>query len=258
MSGFSNPLVGVGGALVYPQIKSPNFSIPDETGWAILKSGLAYFFGIVISGHGTITGPDYIINSAGAFFYSGTPAIANLIVSVASAGGEDAFGNIYPAGIMEQDDGGIVQAILNLGTLQVTEAGQPGALMGPAGFSTGSITIDGATGIIAVDTWHSLGTLAGYTVTEGRYRLTPQNEVQIDIQVTAGGSNANTVTFANPLPAAYRPLADRQLPMAEASVTAAGENWPRIFVQASTGDVQVIQTASDTNGCGVTVRIPLD
>jgi hypothetical protein len=101
-SGFSNPLVGGGGALVYPQIKSPNFNIANPAAspspsWAILKSGLAYFFGLALSG-GTISGPDYVINTAGIFIYSGTPATGNLIGSWTGTSGTDAFGNLYPAG----------------------------------------------------------------------------------------------------------------------------------------------------------------
>lgn len=99
VSGFSNPLVGGGGALVYPSIHSPNFNIANPPAspaqsWAILRNGLAYLFGVTVSG-GTITGPDYIINSQGAFFYSGTPAAGNLIASITSAAGTDAFGNAY-------------------------------------------------------------------------------------------------------------------------------------------------------------------
>jgi hypothetical protein len=64
--------------------------------WGILKSGLAYFFGLVLAG-GTITGPDYIINSAGIFIFSGTPGPGNLIGSWAGAPGT-ILGNTYPAG----------------------------------------------------------------------------------------------------------------------------------------------------------------
>ena len=47
---------------------------------------------------GTITGPDYVINTSGIFIYSGTPANGNLIGSWAGAAGTDAFGNAYPQG----------------------------------------------------------------------------------------------------------------------------------------------------------------
>lgn len=100
--GFSNPIVGGGGSLVYPQIKSPGFNIANPgasptPSWAILKNGLAYFFGLILFG-GTIMGPDYIINTSGIFIYSGTPALGNLIGSWAGASGTDASGNLYPAG----------------------------------------------------------------------------------------------------------------------------------------------------------------
>ena len=97
--GFSNPIIGGGGALVYPSIHSPNFNVANPPAsptpsWGILKNGLAYFFGLVLAG-GTITGPDYIINSVGFFFYSGTPGPGNLVgSSVSNAGGVDAFGNV--------------------------------------------------------------------------------------------------------------------------------------------------------------------
>jgi hypothetical protein len=53
--------------------------------------------GTVITGS-TFSGTDFVINSAGAFFYSGTPAAGNLISSIAGAAGADAFGNAYLAG----------------------------------------------------------------------------------------------------------------------------------------------------------------
>lgn len=100
--GWGKPSVG-GTALRIPAINSPNFNLTNplsspSPSWAILQSGIAYFFGLVLSG-GTITGPDYIINTAGAFFYSGSPALGNLIVSIAGAAGVDAFGNVFPQGI---------------------------------------------------------------------------------------------------------------------------------------------------------------
>ena len=53
--------------------------------------------GIVITGS-TFEGTDFIINSSGEFFYSGTPAAGNLVESTASAAGVDGKGNNYVAG----------------------------------------------------------------------------------------------------------------------------------------------------------------
>jgi hypothetical protein len=101
--GFSNPIIGGGGALVYPAIYSPGFNVANppasvSPSWAILKTGVAYFFGLILTG-GTLSGPDYVINPAGIFIYSGAPALGNLIGSWAGAAGVDAKGNAYPAGL---------------------------------------------------------------------------------------------------------------------------------------------------------------
>lgn len=99
MTGFSNPLVGGDGTLVYPQIQSPDFSIPAKTGWSIMKNGDAYFFNI--TAEGTITTTTLIAQGAtgGMFVYAGTPAAGNLIASAAGQAGTDAQGNDYVAGI---------------------------------------------------------------------------------------------------------------------------------------------------------------
>ena len=47
----------------------------------------------------TFKGTDSIINPAGIFLYSGTPATGNLIGSWVSTAGTDAFGNAYSAGL---------------------------------------------------------------------------------------------------------------------------------------------------------------
>lgn len=46
----------------------------------------------------TFNGTNFVINSSGMFFYSGTPAAGNLILSIANASGTDAFGNAYLSG----------------------------------------------------------------------------------------------------------------------------------------------------------------
>jgi hypothetical protein len=90
------------GSLAIPSIHSPNFNVASPLSsptpsWAILQTGIAYFFGLILSG-GTITGPDYIINPSGIFIYSGAPALGNLIISVTGASGIDGFTNPYNAG----------------------------------------------------------------------------------------------------------------------------------------------------------------
>jgi hypothetical protein len=58
--------------------------------------GNAYPAGFQVQG--VIEGSAYILNSAGFFLYSSTPANGNLIGAWTSASGTDQFGNAYPAG----------------------------------------------------------------------------------------------------------------------------------------------------------------
>lgn len=127
--GFSNSVIGGEGTLVRPQIASPNFNIANPAAsptpsWAVLKNGLAYIFGLVLSG-GTITGPDYIINPSGAFFYTGTPALGNLAISIVpgTVSVTDPEGNTAPPGItlfgglsLQTENGGVI-------TTQITPGG---------------------------------------------------------------------------------------------------------------------------------------
>ncbi|HEY1622143.1 MAG TPA: hypothetical protein VGG25_31285 [Streptosporangiaceae bacterium] len=98
-TGFDNPIIGGGGALVYPAIRSPNFDEATQTGWSIDKNGNAYFYGIVTSG--TFEGTNFEINANGQFFYSGTPALGNLTLSIRPTGSApilDQYGNLAPGG----------------------------------------------------------------------------------------------------------------------------------------------------------------
>ena len=77
--GFSNPIIGGSGSLVYPSIHSPNF-VHSVSGWTINKDGSAEFSNLTI--RGTFFGLNYIISANGVFFYTGTPALGNLIISI--------------------------------------------------------------------------------------------------------------------------------------------------------------------------------
>lgn len=90
--GFNNPIVGGGGALVYPSIHSPDFEHLIQ-GWTINKDGSAEFENLTL--RGTFNGNDYIINSFGLFIYDGPAALNTLILAMAGAPGTDEFGNAY-------------------------------------------------------------------------------------------------------------------------------------------------------------------
>jgi hypothetical protein len=91
-----NPVVG-STVLRRPAIQSPNFVQSPLAGWAINADGTAYFADVTVAG--AFEGTDFVINASGAFFYSGTPASGNLLISVAPVSGTDAYGNSYADGI---------------------------------------------------------------------------------------------------------------------------------------------------------------
>ena len=83
MSGFSNPIVGGGGALVYPSIHSPGY-VPGLSGWTVNKDGSVEF------NNGTFRGT---ITNTGIYIYSGVPASGNLVESLGiTAAGMDPAG----------------------------------------------------------------------------------------------------------------------------------------------------------------------
>lgn len=92
---FKNYSLTKNGQLTIGQIFSPDF-ITGVSGWEIRKDGTAEFNDLVI--RGTFNGTNFIINSAGAFFYSGIPAAGNLVLSAAQSSGSDKFGNAYKQG----------------------------------------------------------------------------------------------------------------------------------------------------------------
>lgn len=95
-------------------------SIASSAGTDIF--GNSYPQGVKIF-QGQFDGTDFIINSAGAFFYNGAPANGNLIASIASAPGTDGFSNPYEAGITSYTGIQIVQ-LLN-GIVSVGLVGAP-------------------------------------------------------------------------------------------------------------------------------------
>lgn len=148
MGGFSDPIIGGGGALVYPQIKSPNFSLTAQTGWAILKNGDAYFFNITTSGSVIIS------NGQGWFIYNGTPAPGNAPVAYGAAPGdtEDPFGNTLPqtAGGVTSVLPGIEWAALTGGGLEIAGianlSATPGYVELPGTGTTQALQLSSGTG----------------------------------------------------------------------------------------------------------------
>jgi hypothetical protein len=153
MTGFQHDIAGGQGVLIVDQLQSPNFVQSPLTGWAVLKNGAAYFADLTLSG--TFMGTNYEINSAGIFFYSGTPAAGNLVLSSAEGSGTDQYGNNYASGVTAYaSDAAVSMQAGNLDFL----VGSLSAGWSSAGYfsaTSGALTIDftgvTATGNLTVD-----------------------------------------------------------------------------------------------------------
>jgi hypothetical protein len=140
--GFRNPILGGGGALVRPAIKSPNY-VPGVSGWQVKRTGDAEFNDLNI--RGTFNGTDYVVSADGIFFYSSTPAAGNMVGSWAPADGTDPYGNAYTAGLNLYSAlgnvflgglDGIIQSLGSSGALINIEDGQY-SFSNPGDWNTG-------------------------------------------------------------------------------------------------------------------------
>lgn len=66
MSGFAHDVAGGQGNLIATSLQSPNF-VSGSMGWQVTKSGDAEFNNVTVRGE--FQGTDFIIDSAGIFFY---------------------------------------------------------------------------------------------------------------------------------------------------------------------------------------------
>lgn len=276
--GFANPIVGGGGGLVYPSVHSPNFNVANppaspSPSWAILKNGLAYFFGLVITG-GTIVGPDYILSPAGLFLYNGTPALGNLAFSFSTQTGTDPVGNPFDAGLWAYNSSGGGGAALLTGTYaalylsppNTAHAGAAPQVQGFADFAgaanelqfavlySGNETSAGDNAAVQVHSESNDGTIAAM----GALVITGAQVLTWDAGgVTINGSldvNGNTATAFLILPAVSTPTAipgnaqvfgnANATPAAETAAGLAG-TLPLVQVDISTHAAGNTATAAD-------------
>jgi len=66
MSGFAHDIAGGQGNLIATSLQSPNF-VSGVSGWQVTKTGDAQFNSVTVRGE--FQGTDFIIDSAGIFFY---------------------------------------------------------------------------------------------------------------------------------------------------------------------------------------------
>jgi hypothetical protein len=107
------------------------------------------------------------------------------------------------------------------------------------------------------ETWHDLGTLHGFTLTRGRYRMNIEGELEIDFQGLGVNTNAATETFANAMPAAYRPVQVRRGTCETGRAMTAGDPWPKLVVNTD-GTVDVITFVSVSVTLQFNGSFPLD
>lgn len=212
--------------------------------------------------------------------YSGEPTIGNLIASVSAVDGLDSAGNYYLAGNVSYEfdtsNGLYVAAQVNAGTVAFYTAGtmqgpsnpwmigpkidgwsvQTGtlAVTGPVAFGSPFQVLDPVAGTI--EGWHSLGNLGvtGISMTNSRYRLTPDGEVEFDFVGSATAAvTAGSQAYPNTLPTQYRPAVDR-----EYVVGCGPSNTGRVLIHA-TGVVTFTYPAlSNLNVIGAGFHMPRD
>jgi len=213
---FRHDIAGGQGNLIVDSVQSPDF-VTGSAGWQIRKDGSAEFNDVVIRGGTVVSGL--------SLYYSGTPALGSLILSIAAAGGTDPYGNTYLAGITSYALGGLTFTQLNGGTIAFNGGG------GIQGFSTGAVKIGTGATVVTVaaplslpiaitdpglplgtaETWHNITLDAGWTsVVTPQYRLLPDGDVEVRGQIThAGVTTAVNINNSNPIPGAYWPAANR-------------------------------------------------
>jgi len=286
MSGFSNSILGGQSALIRAAIKSPNF-VTGISGWTINKDGSAEFNDLTI--RGAFFGLDYIINSSGLFFYSGTPAAGNLVASVASVSGTDAHTNAYLDGTTTYATSGGNARATQLGSGNVnfwtapTQAG-PWTQVGSIGNGGGSSLFLNSNQYIVAETeirpldvtnpanpesWHYVGAGSGLGTAFGaawgnagggfanlafRKVASPAQKVEIQGTIATTGISPNNNIFT--LPAGYIPANSQRFGRATAAVPAAACN---IQVAGGTGVVQVSNAPGGVaTTIGVDISVSLD
>jgi hypothetical protein len=72
----------------------------------------------------------------------------------------------------------------------------------------------------AIETWHTFGAFGnGWTTNHGRYRLTPNGELEVDVSLSGSGTTGTITWPSFILPTAYRPTITRRIPGVPSSAT---------------------------------------
>jgi hypothetical protein len=233
--------------------------------------------GAVING-GVFNGTNWIQNSSGTFFYSGTPAAGNLIASIASAGGADSFGNNYGAGIFAYGSS-TISGINNFSAIQgnsvliqngsfpyqINVDATSGMLSfgvphgGVFGFFDGSVFNAAQPGTSTPEVWHTLAPVNGWANQGGglaklQYKKLITNEVWLIGVLNPAAFTSTTIAT---LPADYRPTGAAIEDSFEFH-TAAGAGSGCFLRIGTGGTIQAINGVTTMGAVGINTRIPLD
>lgn len=295
MTGFKSPIAGGQGALLIPAIKSPDYA-PGVAGWTVNRDGSAELNNVTVRGTviaGTFQGTNFVINPAGAFFYSGAPAAGNLTASVAPSSGTDGFGNRYLGGMATytyaagvpvnatQHSGsgilyyawagsswGITQAHVAIGTGTNLELSATGGVKSISPFTADTLDVIGpvtATGgdptdrtLITTDAWNVPGALAnGWANAGGGLASLQYSLLPSDAVHLIGviSPAASTSTAFYTLPAGYRPAVSQDMPVGFHTATGAGQG---AFLRVNTaGQCSILNSTTSTGTVCVNSVIPL-
>ena len=207
--------------------------------------GHAYLAGFSITG--TYTGSNFVINSSGAFFYSGAPALGNLIASIAPLAGTDSHGNVYVQGLASYSPGSFYTQA-NTGQIQFGSQNPSTRLNGTGGMSISDATTDGGSPGLFLNAPPVTGTaLAPFMQlsTQSKNLATPASAF------IGGGLPANTVPLTVQGPVTAGPDG-----VSQASFTADANGWPNTqsnvngFLQGISGNqpAQLPGTIINTTG----------
>lgn len=239
-------------------MQSPDF-VHGVSGWAIFGDGSAEFNNLAI--RGIFTGTDFVIEAAGEFYYSGTPAAGNLVSSsVTNAGGFDSFGNAYLPGYTSYTNlgGGVFVANSLSSTNQLSywtaaSSAGPWTQIGSIAADVNSdltISANNRIGLAAnavaapggtFEGWHTLGGLGttGYTISQGRFRYEAigpgYTVIEVQLQAGAGGGTAGVYTWTITLPAAYQfpGTISKSEPLGFNGTSGAGANAGSVLIDPS-------------------------
>jgi hypothetical protein len=202
--------------------------VHDVSGWQITKAGNAEFNNGTFRGTitaSTFDGTDFIMNTVGIFFYSGTPGNGNLLASVASQSGTDQFGNAFQAYLTSYVSATEYTQI-NGSEIAIAQGGGVAALYFAASFNSIGVSVPFSAADPsgpAFETWHNMSLTGGWSASgrHARYRLLPTGSVQLDLEISGGTISNNTVIWS--APTGYVP-----------SAAAGTQHFPAIIMAGST------------------------